>query len=140
MNKMRVPLIITLVVAAIGIVLGSFFDLQISRAIASPNNYFALTVSAIGPTIGFGAVAMMGGGFIAFIVKGKYHIGLKILFGILTAACFGVSIYYTHSEYFGINGFYGAAPEWAGYFIVIIPEGAAMAGGYFRLPQKPVIG
>ena len=131
MNKMRIPLIITLVVAAIGIIFGSFFDLQISRAIASPNNYFALTVSAIGPTIGFAAVAMMGGGFIAFIKKGTYHIALKILFGVLAAACLGVSIYYTHSEYFGINGFYGAAPTWAGYFIVVIPECAALVGGYF---------
>ena len=32
--------------------------------------------------------------------------------------------------YFGVNGFYGVAPEWAGYLIVIIPEAAAMFGGY----------
>ena len=88
-------------------------------------------MSAIGPTIGFAAVAVMGGGFIALIVKGKYHIVLKILFGVLAAACLGVSIFYPAGEYFGINGFYKAAPEWAGYLIVIIPESAAMVGGYF---------
>ena len=128
---MRLPLIIAWGVAVIGIIFGSFFDLQISSAIASANNGFALTVSAIGPTIGFAAVAAMGGGFVALIVKGKYHIALKILFGVLAAACLGVSIFYPAGEYFGINGFYGAAPEWAGYLIVIIPECAAMVGGYF---------
>ena len=131
MKNMRLPLIIAWGVAVIGIIFGSFFDLQISSAIASADNGFALTVSAIGPTIGFAAVAAMGGGFVTLIVKGKYHIALKILFGVLAAACLGVAIFYPAGEYFGINGFYGAAPEWAGYLIVIIPECAAMVGGYF---------
>ena len=131
MKNMRIPLLIAFSVAIIGIIFGSFFDLNISKAIADPNNGFALTVSAIGPTIGFAGVAAMGGGFIAFIIKGKYHIALKILFGVLAAACLGVAIYYPAGEYFGINGFYKAAPEWAGYLIVIVPECAAMVGGYF---------
>ena len=131
MKKMRIPLLIALGVAVIGIILGSFLDLNLSQAIASPTNYFALTVSAIGPTLGFAAVAIMGGGFIAFAVKGKYHIGLKILFIVLAAACYFVAIWYPASEYFGINGFYGAAPEWAGYLIVAVPEAAAVVGGYF---------
>lgn len=131
MKNMRTPLLIVWGVAIIGIILGSFLDLNISKAIADPNNGFALTVSAIGPTIGFAGVAAMGGGFIAFIVKGKYHIALKVLFGVLATACLGVAIYYPAGEYFGINGFYKAAPEWAGYLIVIVPECAAVAGGYF---------
>ena len=128
---MRLPLIIAWGVAIIGIIFGSFFDLQISSAIASADNGFALTVSAIGPTIGFAAVAIMGGGFVALIIKGKYHIALKILFGVLAAACLAVAIFYPAGEYFGVNGFYGAAPEWAGYLVVIIPECAAFVGGYF---------
>ena len=131
MKNMRIPLLIALGVAIIGLIFGSFFDLSISKAIASPTNNFALTISAIGPTIGFAGVAAMGGGFVAFIIKGKYHIALKVLFGVLAAACLGVAIYYPAGEYFGINGFYGAAPEWAGYLIVIIPECAAVVGGYF---------
>ena len=132
---MRIPLLIALSVAIIGVVLGSFFDFAISSAIASPDNGFALTISAIGPTIGFAGVAAMGGGFIAFAIKGQYHIGLKVLFFILAACCLGVAIYYPAGEYFGINGFYGAAPEWAGYLIVIIPESAAMLGGYFLFKE-----
>ena len=131
MKSMRIPLIIALGVAIIGIILGSFFDLQISSAIASANNGLGLTISAIGPMIGFMAVAAMGGGFISFIIKGKYHIAFKILFGVLGAACFGVSLKYPAGEWFGINGFYGAAPEWVGYLIVLLPEAAAGVGGYF---------
>ena len=131
MKNMRIPLIIAWGVAVVGIIFGSFFDLQISTAIASPTNAFALTVSAIGPTIGFASVAVMGGGFIAFARKGDYHIVLKILFYVLATCCFGVSIFYPAGEYFGINGFYGAAPEWVGYLIVLLPESAAVVGGYF---------
>ena len=127
---MRIPLLIALGVAIVGIVLGSFLDLQISSAVASPKNYFALTISAIGPTIGFAGVAAMGGGFVALSVHGKYHVALKVLFYILAACCFAVSIFYPGGEYFGINGFYHAAPKWVGYVIVLFPESAAMFGGY----------
>lgn len=131
MKTMRIPLLIAWGVAVIGIILGSFFDLQISTAIASPNNSFALAISAVGPTFGFAGVSLIGGGFIALALKGKYHIALKILFYALALACFGVSIYYPGREYFGINGFYGAAPEWAGYFIVLLPAIGGIIGGYF---------
>ena len=131
MKNMRLPLLIAWGVAILGIILGSFLDLNISTAIANPNNGFALLISAIGPTIGFGAVAVMGGGFIAFIVKGKYHIALKILFGVLAACCYGVAIKYPAGEYFGVNGFYNPNLEWLGYVIVALPEAAAMVGGYF---------
>lgn len=131
MKKMRIPLLIALGVAIVGIIFGSFFDFQISQAIASPTNGFALTVSAIGPTIGFGGIAMMGGGFIALALKGKYHVALKVLFYVLAACCYGVAVYYASGEYFGINGFYGAAPEWVGYFITAPIEAGAVVGGYF---------
>lgn len=130
MKNMRFPLLIAWGIAIIGIILGSFLDFNISSSIASAKNGFGLTISAIGPMIGFGGVAAMGGGFIAFIIKGKYHIALKIVFGVLALACFGVAIKYPAGEWFGINGFYGAAPEWMGYLIVIIPESAAAVGGY----------
>ena len=130
MKNMRIPLLAAWAVAVIGIVLGSFFDLNISTAIASPTNALGLTISAIGPTIGFAGVAAMGGAFIALAIKGKYPVALKVVFYVLAACCFGVSIYYPAGEYFGINGFYHAAPKWLGYLIVIVPEAAAGYGGY----------
>lgn len=141
MKTMRIPLLVAWAVAVLGVVLGSFFDLDISRAIASPANGFALTVSVLGPTIAFMPVAAMGGGFISLAVKGQYHIGLKVLFYILSAACLGVSIYFAGGEYFDINGFHKAAPEWLGYLIALVPEGAALVGGYFlfRKNENPNI-
>ena len=131
MKKARIPLLVALGITVIGIILGSFFDLSISSKIASPDSIIGLTISAIGPTIGFLGVAAMGGGFLAFAIKGKYHIALKILFIVLAAACLAVSIIYPSGEYFGLNGFYGAAPKWVGYLVVLLPECSAMVGGYF---------
>ena len=131
MKNMRVPLLIALGVAVLGIVLGSFLDYNVSSAIASADSALGLTLSAIGPTIGFAGVAVMGGGFIRFALKGEYKLWQKILFWVLSICCFGVSIYYPAGEYFGINGFYGAAPKWVGYLIVLLPEAAAVCLGYF---------
>ena len=131
MKNMRIPLLIVLGVAIIGIVFGSFFDLNISKAIASADSTPGLLLSAIGPTIGFAGVAVMGGGFIRFALKGEYKLWQKILFWVLAACCFGVSIFYPAGEYFGINGFYGAAPKWLGYLIVLLPEAGAVLLGYY---------
>ena len=131
MKRMRIPLLCTLAVAVIGIILGSFLDLSISKAIASSSNKFALTISAIVPTIGFAGVAAMGGGFVALALHGKYHIVLKVLFFVLAGCCLAVSLIYPHGEYFGINGFYNEKLDWLGYVIVLLPECGAMVGGYF---------
>ena len=131
MKNMRIPLLIDLGVAIVGIIFGSFFDLNISKAIASADSKLGLTISAIGPTIGFAGVAMMGGGFIRFALKGEYKLWQKILFWALAIACYGVSVYYPAGEYFGINGFYGSAPKWVGYLIVFLPEAAAVVLGYY---------
>ena len=128
---MRFPLLIALGVAIIGIVFGSIFDFQISSAIANPTNTVGLFISAICPTFGFAGVAVMGGGFVVFGLRNKYHIALRILFFVLAACCLGVAIFYPGGEYFGVNGFYWVAPKWVGYLIVILPEAAAMVGGYF---------
>ena len=130
MRNMRIPLLIVLGVAILGIILGSFFDLTISKAIASASSSLGLAISAIGPTIGFAGVAVMGGGFIRFALKGDYKLWQKILFWVLALACFGVAMYYPSGEYFGINGFYGAAPKWVGYLIVLLPEAATVVLGY----------
>ena len=128
---MRYPLLIALVLAIIGIIFGSFFDFSVSSAIASSSNAYGLLVSAIGPTVGFAGVSIIGGGFIALIIKGKYHVALKVLFGILAICCLGVSIYYPAGEWFGVNGFHNAAPEIVGYIIAFFPAVGGMVGGYF---------
>ena len=129
---MRIPLLIAWGVAVVGIIFGSFFDFNISSAIANSRNTFGLLVSAIVPTIGFAGIAVLGGGFIAFALRGKYPTFLKVIFYVMAAGCLAVAIHFPAGEYFGVNGFHWiGVPEWVGYFIVIIPECAAMVGGYF---------
>ena len=131
MKKMRIPLLVAWGLAIIGIIFGSLFDFRISSAIASPSNAYGLLLSAIIPTIGFAGVAIVGGGFIALAIKGKYHIALKILFFVLAALCLAVAVHYPAGEYFGVNGFYNPKLKYAGYLITILPEIGAMIGGYF---------
>lgn len=131
MKKMRLPLAISLGIAILGIVLGSFLDLNISKAIASTANVFGITVSTIGPTIGFAFLSITGGGFIALAIKGKYHILLKIFFYGMAALCLGASIYFSGKEYFEINGFNMPELAWVGYLIASVIETGALVGGYF---------
>ena len=71
MKNMRIPIFCAMGVAILGIIFGSFFDYQISSSIASATSVFGLTVSVIGPTIGFCGLAFVGGGLAALAVKEK---------------------------------------------------------------------
>ena len=132
MKKMRIPLLIVLCAGVIGIIFGSFFDLQISSAIANAHSVPGILLSALGETIGFLAVALMGGGFIAYGLKKDYHIVLRILFFVLSLACLITAILYTKGAWFGVNGFsWVGVNENVGIAIVIVPILASMVGGYF---------
>ena len=130
---MRIPILSALGVAILGIILGSFFDYQISSAIASPTSVFGLTVSVIGPTIGFSGLAFIGGGFAALALKQK-KLWIKICFMALSVAAVFVTVYYAGREYFGINGFYYEdKPELniIGMAIAAVCAIGAEVGGYY---------
>lgn len=131
MKKMRLPIIIFLGVAIIGVILGSFLDLKISEAIASPNNKFAIALSAIGENVGFWAIAFIGGGFIACAVKGNYNKFFKIAFWIIAIGLYAGALYYAHKSFFGKNGFRGVAPDWVGYLISFLPLLLVEGFGYY---------
>ena len=131
MKKMRLPLIITLGLFIILLILGSFLDLKISNAIASSTNNFGLAISILAPTVGFGGMCILGGGFIAFAIKGDYKTLYKVCFIILAIALYAGSIVFAGGEYFGLNGFYKALPEWAGYLICALPLLGFECLGYF---------
>ena len=133
MKKMRLPIIIALSVALLGVLLGSFFDLQISQSIASATNGFGLAMSAIGTTFGFSATALISGGFLALGLKKDFKIYFRILFFLAAAVIYGGSVYYSGGEYFGVNGFHEAAPVWVGYLIVCLPLAGAVFLGYWLM-------
>ena len=134
MKKMRLPLYIALGVTVIGLILGSFLDLQISQGLgASASNGFAVGVSAIAPTFGFAAIAFIGGGFFALGMKPTYKTLFRVLFYIAAAGCLGMSVYFAGKEYFGVNGFSGKAPMIVGYLIALVVLTGVSVGGYFVL-------
>ena len=130
MKSMRLPLITIMGIALVGIILGSIFDYELSKAIASPTNTFGLVVSVISPTIGFCGVSIIGGGFIALARKDYYKTLFKVLFAIAAVGCLIVGIVFAGGEFFGPNGFYWVAPKWVGYFIPVLPLAAAEYLGY----------
>ena len=131
MKKIRLPLLITFFIAAAGLIVGSVFDYRISEAIASVNNGFGIAVTIIGPTIGWGGVALIGGGFVALAVKGGYKMPAKITFIALAALIFFLSVYFAGVEVFGVNGLNVPDLVWTGYLIVLLPICGAVVGGYF---------
>ena len=131
MKKMRLPLILVCALAVLGIILGCFFDLSISQAIASSTNGFGLTVSVISPTIAFTCVCIFVGGLIALGVQKERKLWLRIIFFIVAIAVFAGSVYLAGAEYFGRNGFYQAAPSFLGQLIAAIPLAGGAVLGFF---------
>ena len=127
---MRIPILGALGVAILGIILGSFFDYQLSSAIASPTSVFGLTISVIGPTIGFCGLAFIGGGFAALSTK-QTKLWIRICFIALAFAAGFVTVYYAGREYFGVNGFYKKAPDIVGMLIVAVLAIGAEVGGFY---------
>lgn len=131
MKKMRIPLIAAFCITVIGIIFGSFFDLSLSQAIASPDNGFGLLISTIGPTIGFGGLSLVSGGFFALGLHKENRKPFKILFFALSVAAFGAGIYFAGKEYFGVNGFYNAAPKAVGFLIAAVVLAGFEFLGYY---------
>ena len=131
MKNMRIPIFCARGVAILGVILGTFLDYKLSCAIASATSVFGLTVSVIGPTIGFSGLAFVGGGMAALGVKEK-KVWAKILFFAASAIAEFVTVYYAGREYFGINGFnqYENLTV-VGLLIAAICGGAAEVGGFY---------
>lgn len=121
MKKIRILLYSLLCLTILGIIVGSFCDLNISKAIADKNNTFALLISVLIPTIAFSGLAIVGGAFFAFAIRGDYKKSLKVFFYIVAIGIVIISEYFSGREYFGKNGFYNKAPQIVGYLIPIIP-------------------
>jgi len=121
MKKIRILLYSLLCLTILGIIVGSFCDLNISKAIADKNNTFALLISVLIPTIAFSGLAIVGGASFAFAIRGDYKKSLKVFFYIVAIGIVIISEYFSGREYFGKNGFYNKAPQIVGYLIPIIP-------------------
>ena len=133
MKKSNLPLYIIFAVFACLFVVGSFFDFQINNALFHELDTFGLVVSVIGTAPGYGVMAFIGGGLLYLGLKRELpHIAVKITVFVLAAISFGLSVYFTGTEFFGPNGFYylGIQEFW-GYFIAFpFDVGVALLGYY----------
>lgn len=139
MKKMRIPLWIALGVAVLGIVLGSFLDLQLSTAIASRTNMLGITISVIGPTLGFMGLSIIGGGFLGLGLKKDCKVLPRVALIALAVLCYAASVYFAGEEYFNSHGFSGKAPEFVGFLIAAVPLGGGVFLGYklFHATDNP---
>ena len=142
MRKYFVHIYIVFALCLVGIVVGSFFDFQISDSlyqIGGRADKFGLTISVLGAIPGFVVVSFIGGGFLAFGLKRdfadiknkKTNLFLRILMFVLAAASYGLSVYFTGREFFGLNGFqYPDMKLHYGYFIAAPIDLLAFFVGY----------
>ena len=120
MKKISIHIYIVLAIFVVGFILGSFLDLQLTEAIFSEKNGFGLFMSTIGTMPGYGILSILGGALFSIALKKEgFTTPYRVIFYILAVAGFGISIYFSGREFFGENGFYGAAPKWVGYFIAL---------------------
>ena len=118
MKQMRLYLYLTLGVFLALFIVGTFLDYQISSALFDDKNTFGLIVSVIGPTLGYGMIAVIGGGFFAlFYRKEDYPTWMRVFFMVGVLACLGAATFFAGREFFGPNGFYWVAKKFWGYFI-----------------------
>lgn len=101
----------------LGIIFGSFFDLEINRALYAPGNAFGLGFAAFAPWIGYGFLVLMCGFFHRFAIKEK-NIWFKIGFFALSAAGLVVSIKLSADKVTSINGF--NCPDWTWLWIIVV--------------------
>ena len=131
MKKMRLHIFIAMAVFLIMIIVGSFVDLELSKAIFSKNNGFGLTVAALSMNLGYGVIALMGGVILYHALKLAGVTWQKVAFFILALAFYGVAVYFDAGEFFGENGWYGVAHEAVGYALAIPLMGACSFLGYY---------
>ena len=128
MKKISLHIYIVLGIFLIGFIIGSFVDLSLMESLFSENNTFGLVLSVIGTMPGYGCLAILGGGMFAMALKkDEFSIPYRFIFYVLMATGLVTSIFFAGREFFGVNGFSGAAPEWVGYLIAL----PVMAGLFY---------
>ena len=117
----------------IGLLLGSFFDLQINAAIFDRYNGFGLVASSFGMIPGYATLALFGGALFALTFKNKkFHIAVRILFYVFSVACYGLATYFLGKDVFSINGFYNEKfHPWLGCIIMGVIMAPVVYFGYW---------
>lgn len=127
--KKRFHFFIIIGVLLVGFILGSFFDLEINKAIYAGQNQFGLIMASFGVYPCYAGLAFIGGGLLCTTIRRKeLPIWGKIICYFLSALAYGMSVYLAAREMPSANGYnnesltplsYGiAAVFFAGMYVV----------------------
>lgn len=130
MKKIRIPLLISIGIMVIGLILGSFFDLQISQTIFSPRNGFGVCVAAFAFIPAYGFIGLVSGILFANTYKSNKPKWLKVGLYIASVVALFAAAYFSTLDLFSVNGF---DKPGIGYDILAIGIGLVINSGFAYL-------
>ena len=103
--KKRLHLFIIIGLLVVGLILGSFFDLQIDKALFTQNNGFGLFMASFGVYPCHFCLSFIGGGLLCTTLRRKeLKQWLKIVCYILSATALGLAVFLCGREWPSVNG------------------------------------
>ena len=129
--KKSFHLLIIIGLLLVGFVIGSFFDLQIDRALYSDGNHFGLIMASFGVYPCYAGLAFLGGGLLCTTLRRKELRlwGRSICF-VLSALAYGMSIYLCGREWPSVNGYNIPKIAPLSYAISAVIFAGVFVGGY----------
>ena len=129
--KSRFHFFIIIGILLISFVLGSFFDLQIDKALWSENNAFGLIMASFGVYPCYAGLAFIGGGLMSTTIKRKeLPLWGKIPCYLLSGIAYVMAIYLCGKEWPSVNGYNVPHLAWLSYLISAIVFGGVYVAAY----------
>ena len=98
--------IIVMSILFVGLVIGSFLDLQINQGLFSKNNGFGIFMAAFGTLPSYAGLAFLAGGLFGSTLKRKdLHVAIRVTCYIAAVIAYGVSVYLGSKDAPSPNGF-----------------------------------
>ena len=130
--KKRLHLLIIIGLLMVCFIIGSFFDLQIDKALFNEQNGFGLFMASFGVYPCYICLSFIGGGLLSTTLRRKeLKLWLKIVCYVLSAVALGLSVFLCGREWPSTNGH--DVPKLAplSYAICAIVFSGCFCGGYF---------
>ena len=130
--KKRYHLLIIIGVLLVGLLLGSFFDLQINQAIYSDQDGFGLFMASFGVYPCYAGLAFIAGGFLSTTLRRKEMplIGRIISFA-LSGLAYVMAVYLCGKELPSPNGYDTPQLAWLSYLISAVVFAGVYVGAFF---------
>lgn len=115
----------------LGIILGSFYDLQINQAVYQSRNGFGVFMASIGELPCYAGLGFIGGLLLATELRDDKVLWRKILLITLGALLTVFGIYYAGGAIISRNAYNIESMWYVGYSISLLTVGGAYVGGFF---------